>query len=366
MKIKVSKDQIRDAVKLVASAADKRGGVPILSNVLLEAEENLLRLTATNLDVGISTVVDCQALECGKTTVNANKAAKLFSSITGEEIDLSYDGSRLVVSTVNSRFNLSTLPAEEFPEVELPAEFPVSIPSQEIDKAIKKVAYAASRDEARYLLTGVLLRSLGDRIHAVATDGHRLALYEIFTPAEGIDSIIPKKSLVELKKLLRESEEVNLVESGNKLYFRTGDTVMWSSLIEGDYPDYQTVIPETNSKVMTAGREELLSALKEVEVIFDKEEVRGANFTLTKGSRNITAKKFEGDTAEEAEVTVPVDYEGEDFTISFNITHLIESVSSFDGESLSFAMEEPLSPVLITSREEENLKNVIMPMDFKA
>jgi len=362
MKIKVNKALIRDAVKVAASAADKRGNVPILSNVLLEAEDNLLRLVATNLEIGISTVVDCSVEECGKTTVNAGKAAKLFSSITGEEVSLSAGDSKLVVETANSRFSLATLPPEEFPEVELPQTFPVTLPSQEIDRAIRKVAYAASRDEARYILTGVLFRSVNGALHAVATDGHRLALYEISAAAQGVNSIIPKKSLSELKKLLRESEEVGIVETGNKLYFNTGDTVMWTSLIEGEYPDYTAVIPEGNSKVLTADREELLSALKEVAVIFDKEEVRGAVFTLSDGKLTITARKIEGDAAEEAEVTIPVDYSGGEFQIGFNIVHLIESVGSFDGETLKIAMEEPVTPVLITSPEEPQLTNVIMPM----
>jgi len=353
---------MRDAVKLTASAADRRGTIPVLSNILIEAEGNLLKLTATNLEIGVSTVVDCYVESEGKVTVNANKAAKLFSSLTGEEITLESTDSKLTVKSSNSRFSLATLPPEEFPEIELPESYSTKLPSEEIDRALKKVSYAVSRDEARYVLTGVLLRSFGDRIHAVATDGHRLALYEVLASSEEFSAILPKKSISELKKVLREGEEVDVVERNNKLYLRSGDTVMWTSLIDGEFPDYMAVIPEDNPLSFTVDREELLSALKEVSIIFDKDEVRAVVFDLNGKNLTLTARKIEGEAAEEAEVTIPVDYSGEPFKISFNIVHMIESVASFDSSSLKFQMNEPLTPVLITSDEEPQLKNVVMPM----
>jgi len=362
MKIRVSKLKARDAVKLASSAADRRGTIPILSNILLETEDNILRMTATNLEIGVSTVVDCEVEEEGRVTVNANKAAKLFSSLTGDEIFIETSDSKLTVKSANSRFSLATLPPDEFPEIELPASYPITLPSEEIDKAIKKVSYATSRDEARYVLTGVLFRSLDDRLHVVATDGHRLALYEVFVPSKGLSAIIPKKSLSELKKVLREGEEVSVAEQGNKLYFSGGDTVMWTSLIEGEYPDYTAVIPQDNPTVVNADREELLSALKEVSIIFDKDEVMAVSFNLESGRLTLQAKNVEGESPDEAMVTIPVDYAGEPFTVNFNIIHMIESISSFDGSTVTMKFGEELTPVLIVSDEEPNLKNVVMPM----
>ena len=362
MKIRINKLKARDAVRLAASAADKRGTIPILSNILFEAEDNTLRLTATNLEIGVSTVVNCEVEVGGRVTVNANKAVKLFSSLTGEEIVLETADSRLNVRSSNSRFSLATLPSEEFPEIDIPSNYSITLPSEDMDKAIKKVSYAVSRDEARYVLTGVLFRSFGDRIHAVATDGHRLALYEIQVPSKEFSAIIPKKSLSELKKVLREGEEVSIAEQGNKLYFSSGDTVMWTSLIEGEYPDYTAVIPEDNPFIVTADREELLLALKEVSIIFDKEDVRAVLFNVSDGRMKLQARNIEGESPEEAEVTVPVDYSGEPFSISFNIVHMIESVSSFEGSTIVMKFGEELTPALITSQEEPHLKNVVMPM----
>jgi len=363
MEVKISKNKIKEAVKKVASAADKKGNIPILSNILVEAEDNILRLTATNLEIGISTVVDCEVIQPGRITVNAAKATKLFSSLTGEEFVLESDDSKLVVRSINSRFSLATLPPEEFPEIEIPETYSVKLMSAQVDRAIKKVSYAVSRDEARYILTGVLLKSFGDKVHAVATDGHRLALYEIKAEAEEFSAIVPKKSLAELRRLLKESEEVELLLKANKLYFRVGDTVMWTSVIEGEYPDYLAVIPEDNPLKCVADKEELVGALKEVSVIYDKEEVRAVIINITPGNMRLTAKKVDVDSAsEEAEVNIPVDYTGEEFEIGFNINHLLESVSSFDGNTVEMRMDQPISPVLIVSDEEPELKNVIMPM----
>ncbi|SMP12134.1 DNA polymerase III, beta subunit [Desulfurobacterium pacificum] len=362
MKIRINRNTIREAVKNVATAADKRGNIPILSNVLLEAEDNSLRLTATNLEVGISTLISCETVESGKTTVNALKLSKLVASLTGEELELETDDSKLIVRSVNSRFSLATLPPEEFPEVELPEKYNVKLLTSELDKAIKKVSYAVSRDEARYILTGVYLKSFGDKIHAVATDGHRLALYEIKAEAEEFSAIVPRRSLSELKKLLRESEETEMLLSENKLYFRIGDTVMWTSIIEGEYPDYLAVIPEDNPLKCVVDRDEIVNALKEVSVIYDKEEVRAVILNFTPGNLKLTAKKVELESGEEAEVNVPVEYNGEEFEITFNVNYLLEAVSSYDAESVKILMDQPISPVLITSDEEPELKNVIMPM----
>jgi len=363
MKVHVDKLEMREAVKLAASASDRKGTIPILANVLVEAEDGILRLTATNLEIGVSAVVKCNVLEEGKVTVNANKAAKLFSSITGDEVELELVDSKLFVRSANSRFSLATLPSEEFPEVDVPNEFSVKLPSAELDRALKKVSYAVSRDEARYILTGVLLRSFGDKIHVVATDGHRLALYEFQGGAPEFSAIVPKKSLTEIKRILRGIEEVELTEQNNKLYVRGGDTVIWTSLIEGEYPDYLSVIPEDNPVSFVADRDELLAALKEVSIIFDKkEDVRASVFRLETGKLTITARSVEGESSEEAEVQIPVDYNGDTFTIGFNAIHMIESVNSFDGSSVKFLVKEPLTPVLIVSEDEPQLKNVVMPM----
>lgn len=362
MKIRINRNNVKEAVKNVATAADRRGNIPILSNVLLEAEDNLLKLTATNLEIGISTVVPCETLEGGKTTVNALKFSKLISSITGEEIELETVDGTVSVKSVNSRFSLSTLPSEEFPEIELPEDFNVKILSSELDKAIKKVSYAVSRDEARYILTGVFLKSFGDKLHAVATDGHRLALYEVKTEAEEFSAIIPRRSLSELKKLIRESEEISMAFYGNKIYFKVGDTLMWTSVIEGDYPDYAAVIPEDNPLKCVFAKEEMVNALKEVSVIYDKEEIRAVILNFTPGNLKLTAKKMDVDSGEEAEVNIPVEYNGEEFEITFNINYLLEAISSYDADTVKMFMDQQITPVLITSDEEPELKNVIMPM----
>ncbi|MEO2069255.1 MAG: DNA polymerase III subunit beta [Desulfurobacteriaceae bacterium] len=358
-----SSNNIKEAAKKIFSAADKKGTIPILSNFLLEAEGNSLKLTATNLEIGASVIVeDCEVVEAGKTTVNAQKFTKLISNLSDMEMEISLNENKLLVKTAKSKFSLATLEAEEFPEITVPENFDIAIPTDEFEKAIKKTAYAASKDEARYILTGVFLKSFGDKLHAVATDGHRLALYEIKVNAPEFQALIPRKAISEVRKILKDGDEVLLALLENKIYFKVGNTLMWSSLIEGEYPDYLAVIPGSNPLCVEVDKEELLSALKEISAIYDKEEVRAVIVNLTSGNMKLTAKKLDGEVDEEAEVILPADYSQDEFEIGFNINHLLESVSSFDESLIKIYMDSPTSPVLVVGDEEPQLKNVIMPM----
>jgi DNA polymerase-3 subunit beta len=363
MKVRVKRLDIKEAVRKVAGCADKKGNIPILSNILIEAEDNTMRLTATNLEMGASTVIPSTVDEPGKTTVNAVKFSKFVASFSGEEFEMRTEDSKLTITSTNLEFSLATLPPEEFPEIELPEEYSLRLLSSHLEKGIKKVSYAVSKDEARYILTGVYLNARGDKFHVVATDGHRLALYELPSTSEEFSAIVPRKFLTEFRKVLKESADVELLLKDNKFFARAGDTVVWTSVIEGEYPDYLAVIPESNPLKCVVERDEFLSALKEIAVIYEKEEVKAVILNLTPGKLELNARggEIEG-TAEEGTVSIPAEYSGEEFQIGFNINHLIESISSFDGDTIKILMDKPITPVLIASDEEPELKNVIMPM----
>ena len=363
MKFKINKEIIKEGVKKVAPAADKKGAIPILSNILLNISDNTLTLAATDLDLGIATVVSCEAVEEGSITVNAQKLQKLVSSLSVEEIECEVEGNMFVIRTMKSKFSLATLPPDEFPQIKLKGENEISVLADELDKAIKKVAYAASKDEVRYNLMGVYINSLGNRIDTVATDGHRLALYTIETGVPEFNVIVPRRTLSELKRLMRGSQEVKISTEGNQIFFEFDDTYLFSSVIEGEYPDYMAVIPEDNPLKASVSRDEILTALKEVSVIYDKEDAQPVVMKFNPDNVKLIAKKFDSiDAGEEAEVEVPCEYTGEDFEIAFNIRHMIEAISSFDGDTIDIMMDGPMTQVLITSTEEPQLKCVIMPM----
>ena len=363
MKIRISKNKIRNEIRKVVPAVDKKGNVPILQNILIDANNDVLNLLATDTELGISTKTDADIVEKGETTVNAQKFFKLLSSIVDDEIEVETQKNILTVKATNSHFQLATLPADEFPSVTLPSfENGFSIPSLELDKAIRKVSYATSRDEVRYILTGIFIKSTGNRLDVVATDAHRMAIYEVLISVPKFSAILPKRSMVELKKLLRDSNNVNVYIDKNILYFGLDNTVLWTTEIDGEYPDYSGVIPTSNPLVCTIGREDFLNALKEVSVIYDS-DVKPVIFKLTPSTLTLSARKsnLEG-VNENAEVKVPIEYSGENFEIGFNASHLIESAMSFDAESLEIFMDKPTSPVLITSEKEKNLKDILMPM----
>ncbi len=359
MKIKIEALKLREAVKKVASAADKKGHIPILSNVLIEAEDSKIRLTATDLEVGITTNTSCNVEEPGRITVNASKLLKISSNLSGNEVEMGLDGNVLRISSSNSNFTLTTLPPDEFPEVTFTGKNSVNIPSDQLDRALKKVLYAVGKDETRYVLTGVYITSLRDRVHVVATDGHRLSLYELKTSVPEFGVIVPRRVFSEVKKLLTYVDEVSISSSENQVIFSFGDTVLSSSVIEGDYPNYLAVIPEDNPLKCIVDRDEFLTALRETSVIFDKEDVRPVVLTLTPRLIKLLTK---AETGEEAVVEIPADYSGEEFEIGFNVTHLTESVSSFEKGDIQLSLDTPTSQALLTSDSDPNLKCVIMPM----
>ncbi len=363
MKFKINKEILKEGVKKVAPAADKKGAIPILSNMLLSVSDNTITLAATDLDIGIATIANCDVIEEGNVTVNAQKLQKLVSSLSVEEVECELNGNMFLIRSMSSKFSLATLPSEEFPGIKLKGKNEISVLSEEIDKAIKKVAYAASKDEVRYNLMGVYLNSLGNRLDAVATDGHRLALYTIDVKIPEFNIIVPRHGLSELKRLLKGSQEVKISTEGNQIFFEFDDTYLFSSVIEGEYPDYMAVIPEDNSLKAVVDREEILTALREVSVIYDKEDAQPVIVKFNPDKVKLTAKKFDSiDAGEEAEVEIPCEYSGEEFEIAFNIRHIIESVASFDSSSITLFMDGPMTQVLLASDEEPQLKCVIMPM----
>ncbi len=359
MRIRIDKIKLRESVKKVASAADKKGHIPILSNILMEAQDSDLKLTSTDLEIGITTSTKCTIEEPGRATVNAFKLLKISSSLSGSEVELNLEGEVLKVRSSNSSFTLSTLPVEEFPEVKFEGQNPISIPSAQFDRALRKVLYAVGKDETRYILTGVYLTSLGNRIHVVATDGHRLSLFEIQASVPEFGIIVPRRVFSEIKKLLPSSSEVSISSSENQVFFKFEDTFLSSSVIEGEYPNYLAVIPESNPLKCAVDRDEFLTSLREVSVIFDKEDVRPVVLKLSPKSMVLHTK---AETGEEAVVEIPADYSGESFEIGFNVVHLSEAVASFEKGDIELFLDTPTTQVLLVSPQDPNLKCVIMPM----
>ncbi len=359
MKIFIERSKFRDAVRRVAPAADKKGQIPILSNILIEAGDGGLRLSATDLEIGITTETSCTVEEEGRVTVNASKLLKVASNLSGNDVEMGVEGNLLKIRSSNSLFSLSTLPSDEFPELSFSGDRPLRLSSAVLDKALKKVLYAVGRDETRYVLTGVYITSTGGKVHFVATDGHRLSLYEVGVSAPEFGVIVPRRVFSEVRKLASGVDEVEITSSENQVFFNFGDTKLSSSVIEGDYPNYTAVIPEGNPLRCSVDRDEFLTALKEVSVIFDREDVKPVLINLSPKLMKLSARS---DTGEEAIVEVPADYSGEDFRIGFNVVHLSEAVGSMESGDVVLLFDTPTTQALILSGVEPELKCVIMPM----
>jgi DNA polymerase-3 subunit beta len=237
MKAKVNSREMKEKLTLVSFAVDSKGAIPILSGMLLDAEDGEIRVVGTDLEKGVITTVECEVEKVGKAVVNGKKITNLFSRLTTGTAELEEKGEKFYVKTATSKFGLAVMNADEYPEISLPEEYLTSIPAFQFDAGIKKISYAIGKDEARYILTGLYIKSFGNEIHFVGTDGHRLALYKLPIQAEEFEVIIPRKNLSLIRRILpkvnsEEGEVVDIALSDNKFFVRNEKDVIWSSVVE--------------------------------------------------------------------------------------------------------------------------------------
>jgi len=369
MKISIEKNQIYKSLSHVQSIVEKKNNIPILSNILLEATDSSLILSATDMDISVTETINCSVIEKGSTTVAAHTLYDIVRKIPdGSEIEfISNDGKKFSIRSGKSKFSLSCLPKEDFPLIEidkLNCEF--SINSSVLFKIIEKTKFAISNEETRYFLNGIyfhkkIINNI-DSLCLVATDGHRLAKIDLFYPDGLIDIpgiIIPKKTINELSKLLAEvNEDIIINVDPNKIIFFVGKTTLISKLIDGNFPDYQRVIPKNNNKLLTADRQKFSEAVDRVSTI-TSEKSRAIKFRLLNNLLNMTSADAENGTATE---DISVDYEGEEIEIGFNSKYILEMINQLDDEKLIFEFNDTNSPLIVKESSNNDLVYVLMPM----
>lgn len=325
MKFTITHEQLDAGVKAVNSAIQARPTLPVLANMLLEATGDGLRLSGTDLDIAVSTTVAASVDQEGAITLPARKLVELVRELPSSGIRFTTMGEqRVTIECGRSKFKLLGLPREEFPA------FPqVSFANagrttaRDLQKLVAHVAFAASTEESRPILNGVLWQLTEDRMRMVATNGHRLARMEIpisGAMAEPADLIVPPKALDQLRKLFAPDDEVEIAKSDNHLGFRSQSTVVYTRLIEGPYPNYEQVIPRDNDKVATADRAALMAAIRRVSIVAS-EQTHRIRCAFGDGICRLSGTTPDlGEASEELTIT----YEGEPLEIGFNATYLLE------------------------------------------
>ena len=369
MKISIEKNLIYNSLSHVQSIVEKKNTIPVLSNILLEAKESSLILSATDMDISVTETINCSVIEQGSTTVPAHTLYDIVRKIPdGNEIEfIANDGKKFSVRSGKSKFSLSCLPKEDFPLIEidkLNCEF--SINSNVFLKIIEKTKFAMSNEETRYFLNGIYLHKKiineSDFLSLVATDGHRLAKIDLNYPNGLIDLpgiIIPKKTINELSKLLSDiNEDVIINVDPNKIIFFIGKTTLISKLIDGNFPDYQRVIPQNNNKMLLADRQKFSEAVDRVSTI-TSEKSRAIKFRLLDNLINMTSTDSENGTATE---DITVEYKGEEVEIGFNSKYILEMINQLDNDKLIFEFNDTNSPLIIKESSNNDLLYVLMPM----
>jgi DNA polymerase III subunit beta len=369
--VKAQRDALLKPLQTVTGIVERRHTLPILSNVLITKESAEVSFCSTDIEMQIKTHAEMGAgSESTATTVAARKLLDILRALPEQEITVSLTNKKLVVSQGKSKFSLQTLAAEEFPTV-LPAE---SYPARVVltQKALKHllhmVHFSMAQQDIRYYLNGLLLVIDQESLKAVATDGHRLAFSAVKAGDQGVEIaisvdrqevIIPRKAVLELQRLLSETDDQVVIEfASNQARFRFNQIELLSKLIEGKFPDYQRVIPTGHSKIISLDREVFLGSLQRA-AILTTDKFKGVRLTLSTGSLRVSSTNAE---QEEASEELEVDYQGDPVDIGFNVQYLLDVLANLKNKTVQIALQDPNASALITAAEDTEFKYVVMPM----
>ena len=366
MKFSIVKSDLLKPLSHIYSVVEKRNTIPILSNVVIEASENDIAFTATDMEIDILEGIKANVISTGKLTVSAHTLYDIVRKLPdGSEVIMHMKENKLILSCGKSEFTLPTLPFDDYPIMtEITGGKNFSISSADLQNLIDNTKFAISVEETRYYLNGIYLHQNKDEdnLRAVATDGHRLAQVEISLPdgADGMSSIIvPRKTVGEVRKLIDDTEgNINIIVSSNKIKFNINNCTLTSKLIDGSFPDYQRVIPKDNTNNMIVSTKEFKDAVDRVSTI-SIEKSRAVKLALSKN--NLILKVNSHDTGNASE-EIEVSYNKTPLEIGFNSKYLLDVASQIKGKEIQFALSDSSSPALITDPEQEGIIFVLMPM----
>ena len=370
MRLSIERGALLKAVAQAQSVVERRNTIPILANVLIEADGNSVQFRATDLDIEVVDRAPAMVERAGSTTVSAVTLHEIVRKLPdGALVTLADDGTagRLAVSAGRSNFNLATLPKEDFPVMansEYAANF--SAPAPVLRRLFDKSKFAISTEETRYYLNGVYFHvsdSDGARVlRAVATDGHRLARIDADLPegAAGMPGVIvPRKTVLELQRLLSDKEgAIDMQFAGNQAKFSFDGMEFVTKLVEGKFPDYNRVIPRNHTNELILGRQTLLSSLQRT-AIMTSDKFKGVRLNIEPGSLRVAASNAE---QEEATDEIEIDYAGDAIEIGFNVTYLMDVLTNMSQDMVRFSLSDGNSSALITLPDSEDFKYVVMPM----
>ena len=365
MKFTTNRETLLRPLQLVTGVVERRQTLPVLSNLLVKVTDGVVSITGTDLEVQLVATVDGINVEQeGSATIPARKLADIWRSLSeGAEVSIAIEGSRTIVRSGRSRFALATLPVDEFPEVgQQDADVNISLALGDMKRLLDKTSFAMAQQDVRYFLNGMLLEITSTHVRAVATDGHRMAMCTIGQDSAGVEriqAIVPRKGVIELGRLLNDSsEDVELALGHNQLTVTQGGYTLTTKLVDGKFPDYETVIPRKTGTTLVGDRETLRRAFQRA-AILSNEKYRCVRLSLEGDQMKIEASNPE---QEEAEEIVAIEYDGDAMEIGFNVAYLQDVLGVLETDSIRLSVADANSSALIEAPGVDDSLYVVMPM----
>lgn len=364
MQFSISRENLLKPLQQVCGVLSSRPNIPVLNNVLLQIEDNRLTITGTDLEVELSSQTQLSSSSAnGSFTIPAKKFLDICRTLSDEfEITVTFEEDRAIVQSGRSKFNLTTLPAEEYPNLtDWQSEVDFSLPQNTLRRLIEATQFSMANQDARYFLNGMKFETEGNLLRTVATDGHRLAVCTIALEQELQNHavILPRKGVLELNRLLESSDEPARLQIGtNNLRIHLNHIVFTSKLIDGRFPDYRRVLPRNATKIVEGSWEALKQAFVRASIL-SNERVRSVRLNLSENQLKITASNPEHEVAEEI---VDVAYSGEELEVGFNVTYILDVLNALKCQQVRIRLTDASSSCLIENCEDSSSEYVIMPM----
>lgn len=364
MKFTINREQLLTPLQQIVSVIERRQTMPILSNVLIIVNDNQLVLTGTDLEIQIVAKLTLAEAENGEITIPARKFLELCRLLPANaEIKLEISEDKVKITSGRSKFSLSTLPADNYPEFaesELPNSFHIN--AGKLKKALEKTIFCMANQDVRYYLNGLMLEIFNSKLKLVASDGHRLSIYkDEMEIATGYEEriIIPRKGVIELARLLDDANaELTVQFSANNIRIIIKDLIFSAKLVDAKYPDFSKVFEQAFLSPILINKQKFKETLTRVSVLAN-EKFKGVTFDITENLLKITTHNPEHDEGEEE---LGIDYQGEPLIIAFNAAYLLDAIANLDGDTASLIIAKNVSSCFIEEPNQEAYKFIVMPM----
>ena len=363
--LKATQDKVLSVLQSVAGIVERRHTLPILANVLIRKTGTSLQVTTSDLEIQIRTTAELGG-DTGNftTTIGARKLIDILRTMPSDQtVTLESSQSKVILKGGKSKFTLQTMVAEDFPLVQESANFgPIfSVPQKTLKDLLSQVSFAMAVHDIRYYLNGILFVAEGKQLSLVATDGHRLAFasatLDVDVPKQEV--ILPRKTVVELQRLLSDAEgAIEMQFANNQAKFVFDGMEFVTKLVEGKFPDYNRVIPKNHKNSITLGRDALLKTLQRT-AILTSDKFKGVRLNIDPGSLRVASNNAE---QEEAVDELDIDYGGDSIEIGFNVTYLIDALSNMSQDMVRIDLADSNSSALMTIPDNATFKYVVMPM----